>query len=71
MDKIKYVVYIELFRSILALIILYKFEDWFGLTVYLSYDNYLIAGYYISCIFGAIYFTYFDKTKTQKTGVYI
>ena len=70
MDKIKYVVYIELFRSILALIILYKFEDWFGLTVYLSYDNYLIAGYYLSCIIGAIYFTYIQNIRTQKIVVH-
>jgi len=61
MDKVKYAIYIEVFRSILGLIVLYQYEDWFGLTGYLSYGNYVIAIYFISCAMGAVYFSFFEK----------
>ena len=61
MDKKKYAIYIEIFRSILALITLYQFEDWFGLNEYLNYGNIIIALYYISCVIGAVYFSFFEK----------
>ncbi len=63
MDRKRYAIYIEAFRTFFALFIIYKFGDWFGLSQYLSYGYYFIALYYLSCTLGAVYFTYFDKTS--------
>ena len=63
MDRKRYAIYIEVFRTLFALIIIYKYGDWFGLSQYLSHGHYYIALYYLSCAVGAVYFTYFDKTK--------
>jgi hypothetical protein len=66
MDQKKFAVYIEVFRSLFALIILYQFKDWFGLSEYLNYGNYIVGIYYISCAIGALYFSFYEKPATQK-----
>lgn len=66
MDKEKYAVWIELFRSTLGLVIIYKTKDWFGMSEYFNFGIYLISAYFLITAFGAVYFTYFDSTTSLR-----
>ena len=54
MDRSRYAVWIELFRS---------YGDWFGLDRYLEFGSVFIVIYFLCTAFGAIYFSYLEKPK--------
>jgi sterol desaturase/sphingolipid hydroxylase (fatty acid hydroxylase superfamily) len=61
MDRSSYAVYIEIFRGLAGLLLIFYAQDWFGINSYLSFGSLLIAAYFLITIFGGIYFTYFEK----------
>ena len=62
MDRAPYAVWIELFRGLAGLVLIYWTNDWFGINAFLPMGSYLVGLYFVVTIFGAIYFTYFEKT---------
>ncbi len=63
MDKKKYAVWIEIFRSIAGLVLIYVTNDWFGLNTYMEIGSYLVGVYFLITIFGGVYFTYGEKNE--------
>ncbi len=63
MDKKKYAVWIEVFRSIAGLVLIYVTHDWFGLNTYMEIGSYLVGVYFLITIFGGVYFTYGEKNE--------
>ncbi|WP_127138476.1 sterol desaturase family protein [Flagellimonas oceanensis] len=62
MDRKSYAVWIEVIRGVGGLALIYFTNDWFGINTYFSIGSYLVALYFLVTIFGAIYFTYFEKS---------
>jgi len=62
MDRKRYAVWIEVIRGVGGLALIYFTNDWFGINTYFSIGSYLVALYFLVTIFGAIYFTYFEKS---------
>ncbi len=62
MDRKNYAVWIEVIRGVGGLVLIYLTNDWFGINTYFSVGSYLVAIYFLVTIFGAIYFTYFEKS---------
>ncbi|MBO0331664.1 sterol desaturase family protein [[Muricauda] lutisoli] len=62
MDRKNYAVWIEVIRGVGGLVLIYVTNDWFGIDTYFSVASYLVALYFLVTIFGAIYFTYFEKS---------
>ncbi|MBR9853401.1 MAG: sterol desaturase family protein [Algicola sp.] len=65
MDRKNYAVWIEVVRGVGGLVLIYVTNDWFGVNAYLSVGSYLIALYFLITIFGAVYFTYFEKSLVR------
>ncbi len=63
MDKKKYAVWIEVFRSIAGLVLIYVTNDWFGLNAYMEMGSYLVGVYFLITIFGGVYFAYGEKNE--------
>ena len=61
MDKEPYAVWIEVFRSVAGLVLIYITGDWFGLDLFLPYGSYLVGIYFLITIFGGVYFSYSEK----------
>ena len=65
MDRKKYAIWIEVVRGLGGLVFIYITNDWFGMNSYFSIGSYLIALYFLITIFGAVYFTYFEKSLVR------
>ncbi|WP_293296318.1 sterol desaturase family protein [Allomuricauda sp.] len=65
MDRKKYAIWIEVVRGLGGLVFIYITNDWFGMNNYFSIGSYLIALYFLITIFGAVYFTYFEKSLVR------
>lgn len=65
MDRKKYAIWIEVVRGLGGLVFIYITNDWFGVNSYFSIGSYLIALYFLITIFGAVYFTYFEKSLVR------
>lgn len=61
MDRRSYGVWIEAFRGVSGLLLLWYTGDWFGMVEYLPWANTLVAFYFMVSILGGIYFTYLEK----------
>lgn len=61
MDRKKYAVWIEVFRGVAGLVLIFFTKDWFGIEGYLPKAGYLVAAYFLTTILGGIYFTYLEK----------
>ena len=61
MDRKKYAVWIEVFRGVAGLALIFFTKDWFGIDSFLSMASYLVAIYFLTTIFGGVYFAYFEK----------
>lgn len=66
MDKVSYAIWIELFRALAGLLLIYFTGDWFGLNSYLFFGSYLVGIYFLSTIAGGVYFAYFENTSLDK-----
>nr|WP_297784661.1 sterol desaturase family protein [uncultured Allomuricauda sp.] len=62
MDRKSYAVWIEVIRGVGGLVLIYFTNDWFGINTHFSMGSYIVALYFLVTIFGAIYFTYFEKS---------
>lgn len=62
MDRVGYAIWIEVFRGVAGLALIYWTNDWFGIDSFWAMGSYLVALYFVVTIFGAIYFTYFEKS---------
>lgn len=63
MDRSRYAVWIELFRSVLGILVLLFLGDWFGLDRYFEFGNVFIVIYFLCTALGAIYFSFFEEPK--------
>lgn len=61
MDRKKYAVWIETFRGLAGLGLIFHTGDWFGIEGYLPGAGYLVAFYFLVTVLGGIYFTFFEK----------
>lgn len=66
MDRTYYAVYIEVFRGLAGLLLIWMTEDWFGIDAFIPWGSTSIAIYFALTIFGSIYFTFFEKAQLQK-----
>jgi hypothetical protein len=57
MDRKKYGRWIETARSLFGLGCIYSFGSWFGIDQFIPMGSLIVAGYFISTIIGAFYFT--------------
>lgn len=62
MDRKKYAVWIEVFRGVAGLALIFFTNDWFGIEGYLPMASYSVAVYFLITILGGIYFTYLEKS---------
>ena len=62
MDREPYAIWIEVFRGVAGLALIFMTNDWFGMDAYLPFGSYFVAVYFMVTIFGGIYFTYFEKS---------
>jgi len=60
MDRTKYAVWIEIFRGLVGLLLIFIAKDWFGINAYISFGSLLVASYFTVTIVAGIYFTYFE-----------
>ena len=65
MDRAKYAIWIELFRSSIGIAVIIYTGDWFGLNSYISIGSIIIMIYYFITIYGSFYFTYFENKKVN------
>jgi sterol desaturase/sphingolipid hydroxylase (fatty acid hydroxylase superfamily) len=70
MDRSRHALIVEILRAGLALFIIFRTGDWFGLDLHLSFGSNIVAAYYITTIIGAAYFTLSDK-DSRKAEVLI
>ena len=62
MDRTSYAVYIEVFRGIAGVVIIWTTKDWFGINGIIPSGSLFVIFYFFITIFGGIYFTFFEKT---------
>ncbi|MDC6366031.1 MULTISPECIES: sterol desaturase family protein [Flavobacteriaceae] len=61
MDKAPYAIWIELFRGIAGIVLIYWTGSWFGLDQFLPHGSNLVVIYFVITVFGGIYFTFIEK----------
>ena len=61
MDRSKNAVWIELFRGILGLSLIFFTGDWFGINAHITGGSYLVAMYFVITMLGSVYFTYIER----------
>ncbi|MCL6268026.1 sterol desaturase family protein [Flagellimonas myxillae] len=66
MDRDSYAVWIEVFRSIAGLVLIYWTGDWFGINDHVFLGSYLVAFYFLITVLGGVYFTYFERPAQDK-----
>ncbi len=64
MDRTGYAVYIEVFRGIAGIVLIWMTKDWFGVDDFVPQGSIVIAFYFLVTIFGSVYFSYLEKTKS-------
>ncbi len=69
MDRKPYAVWIELGRSIAALLLIAITGDWFGINSFATMGSILVALYFLITIVGAMYFTFFEKDIIENRVV--
>lgn len=57
MDNSKIAIVVEVFFCCLGFYVVITTNDWFGLSEYISYGNYIILFYFVLSILGTLYFT--------------
>jgi len=67
MDRAKYAYFIEVFRGIAGIALIWLTGDWFGLSTYLPNGSVLMNMYFLATIIGSIYFTFIENN--QSTAV--
>lgn len=58
MDRTKYAVWIEIFRGVAGLALIFIAKDWFGVNTFISWGSTVVILYFLATILGGIYFTY-------------
>lgn len=71
MDRTKYAIVIETIRGLLGLVIIIYTGDWFGLNTYFMYGSQIVGLYFISTIFGSLYFTFFERDFSTTNKMWI
>ena len=61
MDRKPFAVWIEILRGVLGLLLIGRSGDWFGLDAYVPFGAVMVAIYFLTTIFGGVYFTYLEK----------
>ncbi len=61
MDRTSYAVWIELFRGIAGIALIFVTGDWFGIDSYFKFGSLLIACYFLITIMAAVYFTFSES----------
>jgi len=66
MDRTSYAVWIELFRGIAGIGLIFNTGDWFGIDSYIKSGSLLIACYFLVTIMAAVYFTFIENRPSIK-----
>ena len=61
MDRKQSAFWIELFRGVAGLWLIWSSGDWFGINAFLSVGSLIVAVYFAITLAGAFYFTYVEK----------
>ena len=61
MDRTSYAVWIELFRGIAGIALIFITGDWFGIDSYFKFGSLLISFYFLITIMAAMYFTFIER----------
>lgn len=69
MDRSKNAVWIELFRGILGLSLIFFTGDWFGINANITGGSYLVAMYFVITMLGGVYFTYIERESLTANAV--
>jgi len=70
MDRTKYAVWIEVFRGIAGLALIFSTKDWFGIDAFIASGSILVSVYFVVTIGAGVYFTYFERDK-QNAEVFV
>lgn len=66
MDRKNYAFWIELFRGIAGIFLIFSWEDWFGINFYWTWGSFIVALYFLITVFGGLYFSYLEDPKTKE-----
>lgn len=67
MDRAKYAVGIEVFRSLAGMVLIVITGDWFGINGSIAGAAYVVFGYFLITLIGGIYFTFLESKKPVKS----
>lgn len=65
MDRVDYAVWIEMFRGVVGITVIWDTGDWFGIDSYFGYGSLLVVVYFLITILAGIYFGYLEKDGSQ------
>ena len=65
MDRAKYAVGIEVFRSLAGMALIIMTGDWFGINDLIDGAGYVVFGYFLITLIGGVYFTFLEKSQSQ------
>jgi alkylglycerol monooxygenase len=66
MDRNPYAIFWEMLKNIFGFAVIYQAGDWFGVSQYFPWINYLIAGYFVISNFIVAWFIYLHKKENRQ-----
>ncbi|QBA63509.1 sterol desaturase family protein [Muriicola soli] len=66
MDRQKFAFFIELFRGIAGISLIWSSGDWFGINALWEYGSLVVAGYFAISILGGFFFTYVERADVEQ-----
>lgn len=69
MDGKKHAFFVEVFRGVSGLVLIYFTGDWFGLNSHLSNGSFLVILYFVSTIVGAFYFSRIEGKNSKSETI--
>ncbi|MBT8280336.1 MAG: sterol desaturase family protein [Muriicola sp.] len=66
MDRQKFAFFIEFFRGMAGLVLIWITGDWFGINTLWEYGSLVIAAYFSISILGGFFFTYVERADIEQ-----
>ncbi|MBT8291169.1 MAG: sterol desaturase, partial [Muriicola sp.] len=66
MDRQNFAFYIEFFRGIAGIALIWVTNDWFGINSIWEYGSLVIAVYFVLSILGGFYFTFVERAGMEQ-----
>jgi alkylglycerol monooxygenase len=69
MDRKNFAVWVELSRSVCALVLIVITGDWFGIEAYLPWGKEAVALYFVASMAGGLYFTFLEHRVSSSNKI--